>query len=64
MRLRVDRSACMGHALCNAVSDELFPLDDEGYTALQDRDIAPEDEPLVRRAVDSCPERALTLETD
>lgn len=54
----------MGHALCNAVSDELFPLDDEGYTALQDRDIAPDDEPLVRRAVDSCPERALTLETD
>ena len=40
---------------------ELFPLDDLGYSALEDADIEPGDEDRVRRAVVSCPERALSV---
>jgi ferredoxin len=62
MRVKLDRPACAGHALCNLADDRLFPLDDEGYSALEAHDVAPEDEARTRGGVDSCPERALSLD--
>lgn len=64
MRLSVNKSACAGHALCNAVAEELFPLDDDGYFALEPREVAAADEQRARDGVASCPESALTLETE
>jgi ferredoxin len=46
------------------VSRELFPLDDEGYSALQDTLVRPDDEHAVREAVQACPEEALTIDAD
>lgn len=64
MRVSVQRGKCAGHALCQAVSRELFPLDDEGYSALQDTLVRPDDEHAVREAVQACPEEALTIDAD
>ncbi len=64
MKIRLDSSRCAGHALCNAISDELFPLDDSGYSILQDREVAPGDEELTRLGAEACPEGALVLEED
>jgi ferredoxin len=62
VKIEIDRSQCQGHALCAAVDEDLFPLDEEGYSALPDSsDVPPGQEELARAGVASCPERALRL---
>jgi ferredoxin len=64
MRVRVDNSKCAGHAQCYAVDPNLFPLDDSGYSILEEHEVKPEDEQLTREGVAACPEMALILEED
>lgn len=64
MKIRLDRSRCSGHALCHAVDEDLFPLDDDGYSVLQPHVVAEDDEPRIREGVAACPEAALILEED
>jgi ferredoxin len=54
----------MGHAQCYAVDPELFPIDENGYSVLQDREVMPEVEQATRQGVEVCPEHALTIEDD
>ncbi|HYB80227.1 MAG TPA: ferredoxin, partial [Mycobacterium sp.] len=35
MRVRLDKSKCVGHAQCYAVDPDLFPIDDSGYSILE-----------------------------
>ncbi len=62
MKISLDRSKCSGHAMCNAVAPELFPLDDEGYSILQPQVVAAGDLQLARNGVAACPEGALSLD--
>lgn len=64
MRVRVDNSKCAGHAQCYAVDPDLFPLDDSGYSILQEHEVKPEDEQKTREGVAACPEMALIIEED
>ena len=64
MKVRLDRSKCAGHAQCYAVNPNLFPIDDEGYSTLQEHIVAPGDEQATRTGVDACPELALIIEDD
>ncbi|WP_375482331.1 ferredoxin [uncultured Mycobacterium sp.] len=64
MRVRVDNSKCAGHAQCYAVDPNLFPIDESGYSNLQEHEVKPEDEELTRQGVAACPEMALILEED
>lgn len=54
----------MGHAQCYAVDPDLFPIDDMGYSILEDHEVASEDEQITRAGVASCPEEALILDED
>jgi ferredoxin len=62
MKIRLEQSKCVGHAQCYAVDPELFPIDDSGYSILEEHEVRPEDEPLTRDGVAACPELALILE--
>lgn len=64
MRIRVERSKCAGHALCNAVDPDLFPIDDDGYSTLHARAVESQYGAIVRAGVESCPELALIIEDD
>lgn len=64
MKVRLERSKCVGHAQCYAVDPDLFPIDESGYSILEAHHVQPEDEELVRDGVASCPEMALVLEED
>lgn len=64
MRVRLDRAKCSGHAQCYAVSAELFPIDEAGYSVLEESVVRPEDEAAVRSGVDACPEEALRIIED
>jgi len=60
-----DRSACQGHARCNAAAPEFFSIDDGGYCDLSAETPVPEGMMVVvREAVGACPERALQLRED
>lgn len=62
MKVRLDRSKCAGHALCNGVDSQIFPLDDDGYSLLESHAVAVQDEQRTRQGVDACPEMALILD--
>ena len=62
MKVRLEQSKCVGHAQCYAVDPELFPIDESGYSILEEHEVRPEDEQLTRDGVAACPEIALILE--
>jgi ferredoxin len=61
MRVQVDRSRCQGHARCWAEAPELFVLDADGYSAVDDVEVPPELEEAARRGAAACPERAIAI---
>lgn len=62
MKIRVDNEACQGHARCFAVAEDLFPLDDIGYSAIRDEVEVPDGrEADARAGALACPERAITI---
>jgi ferredoxin len=62
MKIRIDTEACTGHGRCYTLAPALFDCDDEGFGQVIDEDVAPDHEADARRAVSSCPERAILLE--
>jgi len=61
VKLSVDSDVCEGHGQCAVVDFELFPLDDDGYSAVgTDRPVPEGEEDVARIGVDACPVRALT----
>lgn len=64
MKLLIKKSACAGHARCAAVSEELFPLDDDGYIAVEEIDVPAGKEDLARRGAAACPERIIIVKED
>ena len=64
MKLRINKAACVGNARCAAVSEELFPLDDDGYIAVEEIDVPPGKEDLARRGARACPERIIVVEEE
>jgi ferredoxin len=61
MRVQVDRARCQGHARCWAEASELYLLDDDGYSAIDDVEVPPGLEEAARRGADACPERAIAI---
>jgi ferredoxin len=63
LRVHIDPDVCQGHTLCNMAAPHLFLLrEEDGHAYVADPEVAPEDEELVRRAVASCPEGAITID--
>jgi ferredoxin len=42
VKVRVEHSRCVGHAQCYAVDPEIFPIDDSGYSTLEEHEVAPQ----------------------
>jgi ferredoxin len=61
MKIRVDPTVCQGHALCAGVAPDLFTLDDEGYSNLDETEVPAGLEELGRRGMQICPERAISI---
>jgi ferredoxin len=62
LRVVIDYDRCTGHGRCFELSPEVFVDDDNGYGQVRDDELSPEHEPAVRRAIASCPERAISIE--
>lgn len=64
MKIRIERSACVGNARCAAVSEELYPLDEHGYIASDGFDVPEGRERLAKNGARACPERIIIVEED
>jgi ferredoxin len=64
VRVRLEKSKCVGHAQCYAVDPDLFPIDESGNSILEEHEVQPEDVQVTRDGVASCPEMALIIEED
>lgn len=63
VKISVDRSSCDAFGRCNIVDEELFPLDEEGYSAVgQDKPVPPGKEVAADQGVEICPVQALFAE--
>jgi ferredoxin len=62
MRVVIERSRCVGHARCNKVAEQLYPLDETGYIATDGFRVAGPDADLARRGARACPERIISVE--
>jgi len=63
MKVTVDTATCQGHARCRAICPELFELDDlEQKSHVKLATVPPELEGRAKRAVNECPESALSLD--
>ncbi|WP_028850968.1 ferredoxin [Thermocrispum municipale] len=63
MRISVDNDQCAGIGQCHEVDPDLFPLDDDGYSAVgTDREVPDDKQEKARIGVDSCPMAALFIQ--
>ena len=62
MKIRINKSMCVGNARCAAVAPQLFPLDDEGYISVEEIIVPAGMEDLARRGARACPERIIVIE--
>lgn len=70
MKIKIDRSACIGSGLCVAIAPKIFDLDDEGtlIVKVSEGEELPADlksqEALIVEAAGSCPVGAIKLVED
>lgn len=65
MKVIIDEAKCQGHGRCYSLEPSLFePKDDFGHSQLIPGAVLDDDGTRARavRAVDACPERAITIE--
>ncbi len=61
LKIRIERAQCVGNARCHAVAEHLYPLDPDGYVAIDGFEVAPGDELMARRGARACPERIIAI---
>jgi ferredoxin len=65
VRLHVDLNCCEGHTVCAMAAPTLITLrDEDGRAQAVDRPLEPSELEAAERAVRSCPEQALSLDSD
>ena len=64
MKVRIDNDLCAGFGICVGIAPEMFELHDDGYATVLLREVPPDLEDLVRRAVSQCPAQAISLSED
>ena len=63
MKIMLTRKRCDAHGMCFVVEQDLFPLDDEGYSAIPDDgiDVPAGRADYARKGAEACPAVALRI---
>lgn len=61
MKIRIDKARCVGNARCWAIAPDLYPLDDDGYIAIEEFEVPAGQEELAKRGARACPERVIEI---
>jgi ferredoxin len=49
MKIKIEKSRCVGNARCLALAPDLYPLDGEGYIAVKGFEVQEGEEQLAKR---------------
>lgn len=60
MRVVIDQGLCQGHGRCYALSPAAFTFDEAGNGVPLVEEVTEELKEDVRRAIEACPERAIS----
>jgi ferredoxin len=62
VKVQVDPERCQGHTLCAMIAPQVFELDDiDGHATAVSGDVPADQEEQVTEAIQSCPERAISV---
>lgn len=61
MSLFIDASHCQGHGRCSLINSKLFEVSDDGLGQVLVPEPGPDDMADVARAIDNCPESAISF---
>lgn len=64
MKVTVDRTRCLGLAMCEAKAPDVFEIDDDGALLILAKRVHANQLDAVTAAVDGCPTEALLLAED
>ena len=66
MKIKIDADLCSGHGRCCYYADEVYDLDDNGYSIFvgQTIDVDPEMEDKAQLGARMCPEQAIEIIED
>lgn len=62
MKVVLNRDACIGCGACAALCEDIFEIDNEGFSKVIKEEVKDEEVELTRDAIESCPTGAITLE--
>lgn len=62
MKAIVDRDACTGCSLCEAIAPDVFEMDDDFIATVKVDPVPVDSEDDAREAADSCPDEAISIE--
>lgn len=65
-RIHIDTGRCSGHGRCYTLAPDVFDPDEEGFPVLLTETVAADPQLLrdVQTAIDACPERAISMESE
>ena len=62
MKVIVNQEACIGCGACQAISENVFELNDDGLSSVKVDEVKDEDVESVNDAIESCPTGAISTE--
>jgi ferredoxin len=62
--LSIDASRCQGHGRCSLISPKIFDISDDGLGQVLVPEPGPGDAADVTRAVENCPESAISFSAE
>ena len=62
MKVVVKRDDCISCGACESVCSDVFQLDDEGISSVNEKNLIDADKELVKEAAASCPTSAINVE--
>ncbi|MBD3382544.1 MAG: ferredoxin [candidate division Zixibacteria bacterium] len=62
MKVKVDKEACSGDAICVDICPEVFEMNEDDIAIVLVDTVPEEHEDAVREAADSCPESCIEIE--
>ena len=63
MKTHVDQTKCMGHGMCEMNAPDVFTVNDSGVAEALEGELPPELVEDARVGAQSCPERAISLDS-
>ena len=60
-RIELDEDLCQGHAMCQLEAPDYFRVPKRGTVEILDAEPPDDARPVIERAVESCPTRALFI---